>query len=306
MIRFVTDAFASDLTRRALLGGLLAATTTALIGTWVVVRGLAFFGDALAHGVLPGIALAAIWGFDLTLGAVVSAVVMVGGINLVHRTTRLPEDTGIGLLFVGMLALGVVVISREDTYAGDLTAFLFGDVLGVRTAELRLEAIVLGVTLLGVVVGHRAFLALACGRDKAAALGLRPGLADAAMLALLAFAVVSSFRAVGTLLVFGLLVAPAAAASLVARRVPTIMATAVGFGWLSVVVGLTVSYHADTAASASVAGSAVVLFFAVLGTTEVVRWISASSASGRRARGGRAVARPAPVDAAAAQPGPPG
>jgi ABC-type Mn2+/Zn2+ transport system permease subunit len=270
-VNFVLDAFSSDFTQRALLGGLLAATTTALIGTWVVVRGLAFFGDALAHGVLPGIALAAIWGFDLTLGAIVSAVVMVGGINLVHRTTRLPEDTGIGLLFVGMLALGVVIISRESTFAGDLTGFLFGDVLAVRAPELRLEAIALAITLAGVVVGHRAFLALACGRDKAAALGLRPGLAHAAMLALVALAVVSSFRAVGTLLVFGLLVAPPAAASLIARRVPTIMATAVVFGWASVVIGLTLSYHADTAASASVAGTAVALFFVVLVVTEAVR-----------------------------------
>lgn len=271
MIDLVLDAFSSDLTRRALLGGLLAATTTALIGTWVVVRGLAFFGEALAHGVLPGIALAVIWGYDITLGALVSAAVMVTGINLVHRTTRLPEDTGIGLLYVGMLALGVVIISRESTYAGDLTAFLFGDVLAVRAPELRLEAIALVLTVLGVVVGHRSFLALACGREKAAALGLRPGLAHAAMLALLALAVVSSFRAVGTLLVFGLLVAPPATAALVARRLPAIMATAVAIGWIAVVVGLTVSYHADTAASASVAGAAVVQFFLVLAATEAVR-----------------------------------
>jgi manganese/iron transport system permease protein len=273
VIDVVLDAFSTDLTRRALLGGLLAATTTALIGTWVVVRGLAFFGDAMAHGVLPGIALAAIWGYDLTLGAIVSAVVMVGGINVVHRTTRLPEDTGIGLLFVGMLAAGVVIISRESTYAGDLTAFLFGDVLAVRAPELRLEAIALAVTLVGVVVGHRAFLALACGRDKAAALGLRPGLAHAAMLGLLALAVVSSFRAVGTLLVFGLLVAPPAAATLIARRLPTIMVTAVGLGWLAVVVGLTVSYHADTAASASVAATAVAIFFVLLAATEARRLV---------------------------------
>jgi ABC-type Mn2+/Zn2+ transport system permease subunit len=271
VIDLVLDAFSSDLTRRALLGGLLAATTTALIGTWVVVRGLAFFGDALAHGVLPGIALAAIWGFDLTLGAIVSAVVMVAGINLVHRSTRLPEDTGIGLLFVGMLAAGVVIISRESTYAGDLTAFLFGDILAVRAPQLRLEVVALGITVAGVALGHRAFLALACGRDKAAALGLRPGLTHVAMLALLALAVVSSFRAVGTLLVFGLLVAPPAAASLIARRLPTIMATAVALGWLSVVIGLTISYHADTAASASVAGTAVAIFFVVLAASELRR-----------------------------------
>lgn len=285
MIDFVLDAFASDLTRRALLGGLLAATTTALIGTWVVVRGLAFFGDALAHGLLPGIALAVIWGYDVTLGALVSAAVMVLGINLVHRTTRLPEDTGIGLLFVGMLAIGVVIISRQNTYVGDLTNFLFGEVLAVRGPELRLEAGALAVTLVGVVAGHRAFLALACGREKAAALGLRPGLAHASMLALLAVAVVSSFQAVGTLLVFGLLVAPPATATLIARRLPAIMATAVVIGWLAVVVGLTVSYHADTAASASVAGAAVIQFFVVLAVTEC--WRTARTWRARRGAPGQ-------------------
>ena len=280
MIDFVLDAFGSDLTRRALLGGLIAATTTSLIGTWVVVRGLAFFGEALAHGLLPGIALAVIWGYNITLGALVTAAVMVAGINLVHRTTRLPEDTGVGLLFVGMLALGVVIISRESTYAGDLTAFLFGDILAVRGPQLRLGAAALAVTLAGVVVGHRAFLALSCGRDKAAALGLRPAVAHAAMLGLLALAVVASFRAVGTMLVFGLLVAPPAAATLIARRLPVIMATAVVLGWIAVVVGLAVSYHADTAAAATVAGVAVLQFFVVLAVSEGVRAIRSPRSAG--------------------------
>ena len=269
MWNFFADAFASDITRRALVGGLIAATTTSLIGTWVVIRGLAFFGDAMAHGVLPGIALAVIWGFDLTLGAMASAVVMVFGINLVHRTTRLGDDTGIGLLFVGMLALGVVIISRADSFAGDLTSFLFGDVLGVRDDEIRLGLAALGVTIVGLLLGHRSFLALSVNRDKAATLGLKPGLAHAAMLTLLALAVVASFRVVGTLLVFGLMVAPPATAVLLVRRIPIAMVMAVGFGWLSVVLGLAISYHADTAASASMAGIAVAQFFVVLTATEV-------------------------------------
>lgn len=264
----VTDAFASQITQRALLGGLLAATITALVGTWVVVRGLAFFGDAMAHGVLPGIALAVIWGFDLTLGAIVSALVMVGGINLVHRTTTLSDDTAIGLLFVGMLALGVVIISREVTFAGDLTSFLFGDVLGVRDTDLWVGLVALVLTAACLLAGHRAFLALAVSRDKAEVLGLRPGLAHSAMLTLLALSVVSTFRVVGTLLVFGLLVAPPASAVLIVRRIPVAMAVAVGFGWLAVVAGLTISYHADTAASATVAGFAVGQFFVVLFVVE--------------------------------------
>lgn len=269
MIDFFTDAFSSQITQRALVGGLVTATITALIGTWVVVRGLAFFGDALAHGILPGIALAALWGFDLTIGAMASAIVMVLGVNVVHRTTRLSDDTGIGLLFVGMLALGVVIISRNDTYAGDLTSFLFGDILGVRDSDIRLALIALAVTVVGLVLGHRAFVALSLSRDKAAALGLRPGLAHAAMLVLLAMSVVVSFRVVGTLLVFGFLVAPPATAVLVVRRLPRTMVAAVGFAWLSVVLGLAVSYHADTAASATVAGVGVAQFFVVLAIVEL-------------------------------------
>lgn len=268
MVDFFTDAFASNLTQRALIGGLVIATITALIGTWVVVRGLAFFGDALAHGVLPGIALAAIWGFDLTLGAMASAIVMVLGVNVVHRTTRLSDDTGIGLLFVGMLALGVVIISRNDTYAGDLTAFLFGDILGVTDGDIRLGLVALAVTVAALVLGHRSFVALALSREKAAALGLRPGLAHAGMLVLLAMSVVVSFRVVGTLLVFGFLVAPPATAVLVVRRLPRTMVAAVAFAWLSVVLGLAISYHADTAASATVAGVGVAQFFVVLAAVE--------------------------------------
>lgn len=268
MFDVVFDAFGSDITRRALVGGLLAATITALVGTWVVVRGLAFFGDALAHGVLPGIALAAIWGFDLTLGAMASAVVMVVGVNLVNRTTRLSDDTGIGLLFVGMLALGVIILSREATFAGDLTGLLFGDVLGVRDGEIWLGIVVLIITVFGLALGHRSFLALAVNRDKAITLGLHPSWAHAALLTLLALSVVSSFRVVGTLLVFGFLVAPPATAVLIVRRIPVAMIVATLFGWLSVVVGLTLSYHHDTAASATIAGVAVAQFFVVLAVTE--------------------------------------
>lgn len=269
VVDLVTDAFSSQLTQRALLGGLLTATITALIGTWVIVRGLAFFGDALAHGVLPGIAVASLWSVSLTLGALVSALVMVLGVNMVHRTTRLSDDTGIGLLFVGMLALGVVIISRSDSFAGDLTAFLFGDILGVRDGDLQLGALALVVTLIGLAVGHRSFVALSLSRDKAAALGLRPDRAHVGMLFLLAIAVVSSFRLVGTLLVFGFMVAPPAAAVLLARRVVSTMALAVVFGWLAVVAGLVVSYHAETAASATVAGIAVAQFFVVLAVAEL-------------------------------------
>lgn len=269
MIDYLLDPFGSSITQRALIGGLVVGALTALIGTWVIVRGLAFLGDALAHGVLPGLAVGVLLGINLTVAGLVSALAMVGGVNLVHRTTRLSDDTGIGLLFVGMLALGVVIISRSDSYAGDLTSFLFGNILGVDRGDIVLGLVGLVVTIVALAVGHRSFLALAVNHEKAAALGLRPGLAHAAMLSLLALAVVVSFRVVGTLLVFGFLVAPAATAVLLVRRIPRTMVVAVLFAWLSVVVGIIVSYHADTATSATIAGIGVLIFFLVLGAVEV-------------------------------------
>lgn len=261
---WLTEPFELAFMQRALVGALLAVVTTSVVGTWVVLRGMSFIGDALAHGVLPGIALAFAWGIDLRLGALASALVVVGGVSVVTRRSRLPEDTGIGLLFVGMLALGVIIISRQGSYTGELTSFLFGDVLGVTAADIRVQAVAAAVVVVGAVVGFRAFLALSFNPDTARSLGLAPGLAHAALLGLVALAVVASFQTVGTLLVFGLLVAPPATAALVLRRVPWIMAGGAVIGALSVVVGLLASYHWDTATGASMAFVAVAAFFVVL------------------------------------------
>lgn len=271
MIDWFLDPFQYAFMQRALLGGALAAAICAVVGTWVVLRGLAFMGDALAHGVLPGIALAFLWGFDLTLGALASAAVMVAGINLVNRRGNLREDTGIGLLFVGMLALGVIIISRASTFSTELTGFLFGNVLGVTTTDLRTQVVAAVLTIVACTLLYRPFLALAFNQEKAALLGLRPRLANVVLLGLIAIAVVSSFRAVGTLLVFGLLIAPPATASLLVRRVPTMMVTAAAIGVASVALGLVLSFHYDTAAGATMAGTAVLVFFVVLAGSELTR-----------------------------------
>ena len=273
MLELVTEPFSVRFMQQALLGGLLAAITTSLIGTWVVIRGMTFMGDALAHGVLPGIALAFVLGLDLTLGAIAGALVMVAGIELVHRRAGLREDTGIGLLFVGMLALGVIVVSRLPTYTTSLTTFLFGDILGVRAADLLVQAVAAAVALAGVLLLYRPFLVLSFNEAKAQVLCLRPQLAHVAMLALLTLSIVTSFRAVGTLLVFGLLIAPPATASLLARSVPTMMLTAAGLGSGSVVVGLLLSWHLGTAAGATIAGIAVLAFFVVLLGRDLVRYV---------------------------------
>ena len=267
---WLVGPFEDAFMQRALLGSVLAVVTTSVVGTWVVIRGMSFIGDALAHGVLPGIALAFVWGVDLRLGALVSALVMVGGVGLVNRRARLPEDTSIGLLFVGMLALGVIIISRQRSYAGELSSFLFGDVLGVSTDDLVVQAVAAAVVTIGVVLGFRAFMAVSFNADTASSLGMHPRRAHLAMLVLVAVAVVASFQAVGTLLVFGLLVAPPAAASLVVRRVSLMMLVGIATGVLSVVAGLLISYHHGTAASATMAFTAVAVFFVVLAGREVV------------------------------------
>jgi len=266
---WLTDPFEFAFMRRALAAGLLAVTMTSTVGTWVVIRGLTFVGDALAHGVLPGIAVAFLIGIDPAIGAFAAALLMVTVISVVNRRSGLSEDTSIGLLFVGMLALGVVVISRSDGFAGELTSFLFGNPLGVTGGDLLFQVVALVVVLGAVALLYRPLLALSFNDTKAALLGLRPGLTHLAMMVLVGLSVVASFRTVGTLMTFGLLVAPPATAVLLVRRVWVVMLTAVGFGWLSVVGGLLVSYHGDTAAGATMSGLAVAVFFVVLAIVEL-------------------------------------
>lgn len=261
---WLIDPFQLGFQQRALIGGSLAAIVLALVGTWVVIRGMSFLGDALVHGVIPGIALAILFGFNVLIGAIGAAVVMLAGINLVHRQTAFSEDTSIGLLFVGMLGLGVIIISSTDSYAGSLTEILFGDALGVRDEDILLLGGLLVLTLGGTALLYRPFLVLAFNEQKAQLLGLRPRLAHFALLGLVTLAIVGSFQTVGTLLVFGLLVGPAATAALLVRRVPAMMVMATAIGVFSVAGGLVVSYHANTSGSATMAVAPIALFFVVL------------------------------------------
>jgi ABC-type Mn2+/Zn2+ transport system permease subunit len=277
MIELVADAFEPAFMQRALLGGLVAVVATSLIGTWVVLRGLAFLGDALAHGVIPGIALAVLWGFSPILGAFVAALLMSGLVTVVSSRTTIREDTGIGLLFVGMLSLGIIIVSRSRSFATDVTSLLFGDVLGVTAEDIRGQVVAAAIVLVVTVVLYRPFLALTFNRDKAFTLGMRPALAQAALLAMLALSIVASFQAIGTLLVFGLLVGPPATAALFVHRVPAIMALAAAIGSLSVLLGLLLSYHHGTAGGATIAGVSVGCFFVSL----VARELAAAVPRGR-------------------------
>lgn len=255
---FLTDPFMTAFMLRALTGGVLVAVLCAFVGTWVVTRGMAFLGEAMAHGVLPGVAVASLVGLPPIAGAAVSAALMSIGVTIVQRRWRLSADTSIGLLFVASLALGVAIISSSRSFATDATAILFGDILAVQPAQLVALAAATAATAVIAVGWHRAFVALAVDPRQAQLQRLRPRLAQAVLIGLVALAVVSAYQAVGSLLVLGMLLGPAVAAARWTRRIPTTMALGAAIGSMSVFVGLLVSWHAATAAGATIALVAVV------------------------------------------------
>jgi len=269
-VDYFLEAFEPAFMQRALIGGLIAVIATSLVGTWVVLRGLVFLGDALSHGVIPGVAFATLWGFNPMIGAFVAALLMSGLVSIISDRTAVRSETAVGLLFVGMLSLGIIIVSRSASFTTDLTALLFGDILGVTRRDINIQAAVAALMLIATIVLYRPFLALAFNRSKAATLGLRPALTQTALLALLALSIVASFQAIGTLLVFGLLVGPPATASLLVRSVPLVMAVSMLLGAVSVVVGLAVSFHHGTAGGATIAGLSVGMFFVVFIAQEVL------------------------------------
>lgn len=253
------DPFATEFFLRAVVGGSLVAVICGVVGTWVVIRGMAFLGEAIGHGMLPGVALATVLGLPVLVGGAVSAVAMSAAIGALQRRGKLSYDTSIGLLFVAMLSIGVIIVSHSRSFATDATALLFGDILAIRSDDIVVLAIALAVTL-GVCAGfHRAFVAAAFDTRIAQTLGLRPQRAHIALVGLVTLAVVASFQAVGTLLVVGLLLAPTVAARAWTTRIPTTMVCAAAVGVLAVSVGLLVSWHFGTAAGASIAGTAIAL-----------------------------------------------
>jgi ABC-type Mn2+/Zn2+ transport system permease subunit len=249
---------------RALVAGILVAIASSIAGTLMVLRGLAFIGDALAHGVLPGIALAILLHVPGILGAAAGAIVMIGGISLITQRSRLSSDTAIGLLFVGMLALGVVIVSRSTAFAGDLVRILFGEVLGISPLALEVQLAATLVIALTAAICNRPFLLLCFNPEQAQVAGFSARLYHNIMLALIAITVIVSFQTVGTLLVFGMLLAPAGAAALIARRISSMMVLAALFGSVSVYAGLLASYHFNTAAGSTIVLVATMMFFLVL------------------------------------------
>jgi len=246
------------------MASLMVGVLCAIVGCYVVLRSMAFLGDAMAHAILPGVAVAYLLKGSLLLGALVAAVIVALGIGFLSRQGSLKEDTAIGILFAAALSLGIALISTTKTYAKDLTHILFGNVLGVSTSDLWWTALVGLVVLVTIALLYKEFLVISFDPILAATLRLPAELLRTLMLILLALTIVVSLQTVGVGLVTAMLVTPAATASMLSRRLPTMMAISAAIGASSTIIGLYLSFYINIASGAAVvlvATSIFVVFF---------------------------------------------
>jgi len=253
---------------RGLLAAVVVGTSCGVAGTYIVLRGMAFLGDALAHGVLPGVAVGFLIGRgarrSVLAWALATAVLVALAIGEVGRRGRLKEDTAIGIVFVGMFALGIALISTVRGYAVDLAHILFGNVLGVSTSDLWITAALGGLVVLVILAFYKEFLVISFDPTLAATLRLPSGLYRNLFLVLVAVAVVASLQTVGAALTLAMLVTPASTAYLLTRRLSRMMLLAAVLGAASGVLGLYLSYYAGIASGAAVVLVATFLFLVVL------------------------------------------
>ncbi|MEJ2549969.1 MAG: metal ABC transporter permease [Anaerolineales bacterium] len=261
--QWLVEPFRYEFMLRGLWASLIVGVVCPVLGTYVVLRGMAFLGDALAHIILPGVVIAFMIGWPLPVGALIIGVVAALSIGAIGRRAEIKEDAAIGVVFAGAFALGVALISVQRSYAVDLTHILFGNLLGVSTADIRLMLALGVVVMLAIFAFYKEFLVLSFDPVLAATLRLPVTFLQNLLLVLLAIVIVISLQAVGVALVLAMLVTPASAALLLARRLPVMMLLSTGIGVFSSVVGLYLSYYADI-----VSGSAIVLvatlFFGVV------------------------------------------
>ena len=262
-MHWVTDPFTLEFMQRALAASLIVGVLCSVLGCFVVLRAMAFLGDALAHAVLPGVAIAYLLGANLFAGALVAALIVALGIALFSRGGTIKEDTAIGILFAAALSLGVVLISTVRSYATDLTHILFGNVLGVSSGDLWLTGLLALGVLVTLLMFYKEFVLAAFDPVLAHVLGRRPEVVRSVMLVLLALTIVVSLQTVGVGLVAALLVTPAATAYLLTRRLPAMMAVAALIGAASSVTGLYLSYYLDVASGAAVVLTATAAFVVV-------------------------------------------
>lgn len=261
---FLLSPFGYTFMQKGLLASLVVGIVCAVVGCYVVLRGMAFLGDALAHAVLPGVAVAYLLRADILIGALVAALVVALGIGAFAHGGRLREDTAIGIMFAAALALGVALMSTTKTYGTDLAHVLFGNVLGVGDRDLLLVLVLALVVLVAIALLYKEFLVAFFDPVLGATLRLPVGLLRNVMLVLIALTVVVSLQTVGAGLVAAMLVTPAAAAQLLTRRLPSMMLVAALIGAVSATGGLYLSYYANVASGAAIVLVCTAIFLAAL------------------------------------------
>jgi manganese/iron transport system permease protein len=251
-VELLTEPLGTSIFLRSLLAVTLVGTVCAVVGTFVVLRGLAFIGDAISHAAFPGVVFAYLAGAAYYVGAAIAAVATALAITWVTRRTRLRADTAIGVLFAGTFALGIFVYSTIEGYVGDLFGFLVGNVLAISLADLIGLGVLSGAVLLAVLVFWKELLYATFDPLGAAASGLPVSAMEYLFLALVALTIVISLQAVGIILVVAMLVTPAATAQLLTVRFSRLMAVAAVVGVTSSVAGLYVSFWLDVASGATI------------------------------------------------------
>lgn len=258
-VQWLAEPFRYEFMLRGLWASLIVGVVCPILGTYVVLRGMAFLGDALAHIILPGVVLAFMLDWPLPVGALIVGTTAALAIGAIGRRADIKEDAAIGVVFAGAFALGVAMISVQRSYAVDLAHILFGNLLGVSNADIRLMLALGVVVLLTIFAFYKEFLVLSFDPVLATTLRLPVTFLQNLLLVLLAIVIVISLQAVGVALVLAMLVTPASAAFLLARRLPVMMVLSAGIGVLSSLAGLYLSYYADV-----VSGSAIVLVATVI------------------------------------------
>jgi len=252
LLEWVTTPLSYAFMQRGLAAALMVGVLCAVIGCYVVLRSMAFMGDAIAHSILPGIAVAYIAGVNLTIGALVAAIFVALGVGVFSKRGTIKEDTAIGILFSAALAAGVALISSIRSYAVDLSHILFGNILGVGSLDLVITAGIGLIVLLCVVVLFRPFMVVSFDPILASTLRMPVTLLRNLMLVLMALTIVVSIQTVGVGLAAAMLVTPAATAYLLTRRLSTMMVIAALVGALASLVGLYISYYANIASGAAI------------------------------------------------------
>ncbi len=261
MIEALTEPLTYGFMQRGMLAAVMVGILCAIVGCYVVLRGMAYLGDAMSHAILPGIAIAYLLKGDILLGALVAGVVVALGIGFFTRRGTIKEDTAIGILFAATLSLGIALISTIKTYALDLTHILFGNVLGVGQGDLILIAALGAAVLLTIGLLYKELLVVSFDPVLAATLRLPTERLKNVLLILIAVVIVVSLQSVGVGLVAAMLVTPAATAYLLTRRLPVMMLVAALLGAVASIVGLYASYYLGIASGAAIVLTATVLFF---------------------------------------------